>query len=70
MTEPAITVTITDSEFTVGELQEFLDTVRKVEGMRANALVAVRLENATTTTSQGGPLEFTLAASTAYGEKE
>lgn len=68
MTEPAITVTLTDTEFTLGELQEFLDTARRVDGMDANALVAVKTPNASSTTSSG-PVEFELSASTAYREK-
>lgn len=69
MTEPEITVSIRATEFTVRELQEFLDTIRAVDGMPADALIAVKLENVTSTTSSG-PIEFTLAASTAFGGKE
>jgi hypothetical protein len=67
MAEPEITVTITDTEFSVGELREFLDTVTSIDGMSSNALIAVKLDNVTSTTSNG-PIQFTLAASTAYRE--
>ncbi|MGV0627179.1 hypothetical protein [Mycolicibacter minnesotensis] len=64
MTEPAISVTITDSEFTVGELQEFIQTVVGVDAMPSNALIAVTHELG------GGPTRYTLTASTAYRGKE
>ena len=66
MAEPETYVAITDTEFTVGELQEFLDTVRGVDAMPANALIAVRHQIRTISNS---PV-YTLTASTAYRSKE
>lgn len=62
--EPAISVAITDCEFTVGELREFLDTVSAVDAMPLNALVAI------THHVGQGLTRYTLTASTAYRSKE
>lgn len=64
MTEPATSVTLTDTEFTVGELREFLDTVGGIDAMPLNALVAVTHEIGSSATT------YTLTASTAYRGKE
>lgn len=69
MTEPAITVTLTDTEFTVGELQEFLDTVRAVDGMPCDALISVKMPNVSAISSMG-TVEYELSASTAYRGKQ
>ena len=63
-TEPEIAVTITDSEFTLGELQSFIDTAQAVDQMPANALVAI-----THQTGQG-PTLYTVTASTAFRSKD
>lgn len=63
MTQPEITVHITDTEFTIAELQEFLDTARGVEGIPNDGLVVVKrvgLEN---------PPVYMLSASTEYRGK-
>ncbi|MCP3810795.1 hypothetical protein NLX62_00310 [Mycobacteriaceae bacterium Msp059] len=63
MTEPDVTVTLTDSEFSLNELEEFIARARAVDGMPQNALVSVRLI--------GGKVpSFTLSASTAYRGKD
>jgi hypothetical protein len=65
MTEPEITVTLTDSEFTLGELEEFIARARAVYGIATNALVTVTMPNASAISSQG-TVQFELSASTAY----
>lgn len=62
MTDPEITVHITDVEFTIAELQEFLDTARSVDGIPNDGLVTVtkNIEN---------PITYTLRASTEFRSK-
>lgn len=69
MTTPEITVTLTDTEFSITELQSFIDTCRTVDGLSGDALVVVKLTNAKVTTSDGNPLTFEISASTAYRSK-
>lgn len=62
MTDPDVTVTLTDSEFSLDELVEFVARARAIDGMPHNALVAVR--------TSGGPptMQFELSSSTGYRE--
>ena len=68
-TVPEVTVTLTDTEFTIGELRDFIDQVTATDGMPANALVVIKTPNVTATTSGGGPVQFEVSASTAYRTK-
>lgn len=58
-----IAVIITGSEFTIGELQELLDTARGVDGIPANALVAVTHDH------RDDPTTYTLTISSADRNK-
>lgn len=60
--EPEISVSITDTEFTIDELQEFIQRVLSVDGMPPNPLVTVDHDH-------GSPMGYTLRASTGYGLK-
>jgi hypothetical protein len=62
MSEPELAVSISDTEFTIGELQQFLDTARAVDGIPGNCLVAV-------THSLDKPPVYTLTASSAFRKK-
>lgn len=59
MTDPEISVSITDERFSIGEIQEFLDTARSIDGMRANAIVEVTVDTGV----------FTLKTSTEWSNK-
>lgn len=70
MTDPEVTAWITDTEFTLTELEEFIARARAVDGIPQDALVAVTMPNAAITTKAGsGPIQFTLSASTAFRTK-
>lgn len=64
MTDPEVSVTLTDTEFTRGEIQAFLDEIGGQDGMSANALIEV------THTIGAGPTLYTLKASTAFRSKD
>jgi hypothetical protein len=60
VTDPVVTVTLTDYEFSVGEVQAFLDDVRSRDGIAANALITITHD----CPKQGyGRGQFTLSAS-------
>lgn len=61
MTDPEISVTLTAYVFSIGELQEFLDTARAIPTMANNAPVVVECEAHTGL----GAVMHTLRASTA-----
>lgn len=63
MTQPDTTVHITDSEFTLEELQEFIDTARAIDGIPHDGLVTVSHQ------FQNGPTVYTLSTSTEYRGK-
>ena len=69
MTEPEATVWLTDTEFTLTELEEFIARARAVDGIAHDALVAVKMPNATAVSSSG-PVQFELSASSSYREKK
>lgn len=64
MTDPDVTVTLTDSEFSLGELEAFIARIRAIDGMPQNALVGVRVIDGMPT------MRFELTASTAYRGKD
>ena len=68
--DPEVYVKLTDSEFTLGELEAFISSVRNIDSIPANALVVVRVTNAVVTTKHGdGPMVFELSCSDAYRSK-
>jgi hypothetical protein len=68
--EPEVKVTLTDTAFTLGELDHFLARARAIDGIPQNALVAVNLPPGYSSVSWLGPIPFELSVSTAYREKE
>lgn len=69
-TSPEVYVKLTDAEFTLGELEAFIERARSIDGMSQDALVAVRVTNAVVTTKTGdGPMIFELSCSDAYRSK-
>lgn len=69
MTDPEVTVALTDTEFTLTELEEFIERARSVDGIPNDALVSVKMPNASSVSSSG-PVQFELSASTAYRGKQ
>lgn len=63
MTDPDVTVTLTDSEFSLEELAAFVQRARAIDEMPYNALVAVRPIGASPS------MRFELSASTGYRPK-
>lgn len=64
MADPEIAVSISDIEFSIGEIQEFLDTARGIPTMVPDAIVTVeRL-------TDDGPYVYILRASTGYRSKQ
>ncbi|OYN76845.1 hypothetical protein [Mycolicibacterium sphagni] len=62
MAENEVQVVLTDYEFSVGEIQEFLDEIRNQNRMSVNALITITHD----CPKQGyGRGQFTLSASTA-----
>ena len=64
MTDPDVTVTLTDSEFSLDELVAFAQRAHAIDGMPYNALVSVRPLTGT------APMQFELSASTSYRGKD
>lgn len=67
--EPETFVTLTDTEFTLSELEAFIARARSIDGIPNDALVRVRVTNAVVTTGQGGPMRFELATSDSFRSK-
>lgn len=61
--KPEVKVTLRDAEFTLTELEDFIDRCRAVDGIEHNALVGVRV-------AASNPDIFELACSTEYRSKE
>lgn len=70
MTEPEAYVKLTDTEFTLTELEKFIARARGVDGVAYDALVVPRVTNAVITTGKGEPLEFELLVSDSFRSKE
>lgn len=63
MTDPEIAVTLTDTEFSLGELESFIATARGVDQIPGDALVAI------THVIGQGPTLYTLTASSSFRSK-
>jgi predicted sugar kinase len=63
VTDSAIAVSLTDTEFSLNELRQFIEKADSVDEMASDALVAV------THQSGAGPTVYTLTASTAFRAK-
>lgn len=70
MTEPAAIVTLTDTEFSLDELEAFIARARQIPQMPHSGLVKIRVTNAVVTTGAGAPLIFELSTSDEYRSKE
>ncbi len=60
--KPEVKVTLTDAEFTLSELVDFIDRCRAVDGIEYDGLVGVRVKD-------DNPTIFELACSTEYRSK-
>lgn len=68
--EPEVFVKLTDSEFTLSELEQFIARARGIDGIPHDGLVEVSVVNAMVTTkSDSGPLRFQLSTSDSYRSK-
>ena len=69
MTDPEAFVKLTDTEFTLSELEAFVARARAIDGIPHDAIVIPRVTNAVVTTGKGEPLEFELSTSDSYRAK-
>lgn len=70
MTDPEAFVKLTDTEFTLSELEQFIARARAIDGIPHDALVAVNVTNAVVVTKSGdGAMMFELSTSDAYRGK-
>lgn len=67
MTEPEVTVTLTDYEFSRGEIQSFLDEIGSQDGIASNALISISHDCKIPGQGCG---EYTLSASSANRLKD